>query len=125
MPNFARARFDLRMRQILANPSVYPHGIVGQSWDGNTETAIHGATDDYHGTAEVTSSSQAEGAIEGSYMDYALDTPESTKFRFSRFDATSAPPRDRSTLSGMRTPINVEDPFGAGSDDSWTDVRLV
>ena len=81
---------------------VAPHGIIGQSYDGDDE-AIDGAIDDYAGKEEVTTSAMAEGAIEGVAADYKMADKFGTAFKFSRFDATSAKPRDTSKLSGKRT----------------------
>jgi len=40
----------------------------------------------------------ANGAIEGVPADYKVATPYATDFKFSRFDAISAAPRDVATL---------------------------
>lgn len=50
----------------------------------------------------LTTSAQAEGAIEGSASDYQLKYPFATQFKYSRFDATSAPHRDVARLTGKR-----------------------
>ena len=42
------------------------------------------------------------GAIEGVVADYELSPPFTTAFKFSRFDATSAPHRDVSQLTGRK-----------------------
>lgn len=81
---------------------VAPHGIVGQSFDGD-DTAIDGARDSRSGD-EGTTSAQAEGAIEGSMTDYKIhgNDPFSPSFTFSRFDLTAASPRNTTQLSGTR-----------------------
>eukprot|EP00965_Chrysotila_dentata_P074802 2471616-Pleurochrysis_carterae.AAC.1 len=37
---------------------------------------------------------QAEGALEGAWEEYMVSSPFSTNFKYSRFDATAAKPRD-------------------------------
>lgn len=89
---------------------VAPHGLMGQSWDGD-DLAVDGALDDYHrdepSPAVVTTAAMAEGAIEGAASDYRLASPFATTFKFSRFDATAhVPPRDVSRLRGTKRPRN-------------------
>lgn len=79
---------------------VAPHGIIGQSYDGDS-VGVDGATDDYSAD-EVTTKAMAEGAIEGSAADYVMPSPFATDFKFSRFDATAAKPRDVASLSGTK-----------------------
>jgi len=43
-----------------------------------------------------------EGAIEGTASDYAVKTPYSVDFVYSRFAAESAVPRNVSKLGGMK-----------------------
>jgi len=80
---------------------VAPHGLIGQSYDGD-EFGVDGAQDDYKGKAEVTTKAMAEGAIEGRAVDYRMGSKFATEFRFSRFDAVKAAPRDTNKLSGLR-----------------------
>ena len=47
------------------------------------------------------SQAQAEGAIEGDWKDYIMASEFSTDFKFSRFDAKAAKPRDVSKLTGV------------------------
>ena len=44
--------------------------------------------------AEMTTSALAEGAIEGSAVDYEMKAPYDVDFKFSRFRMQSAQPRD-------------------------------
>ena len=64
---------------------------------------IEGRKDDYVPDAKgvFTTSAQGEGAIEGAVGDYVVGTsdPFSTIFKFGRFDASVAPPRDTSKLN--------------------------
>jgi len=93
---------------------VAPHGLIGQSWDGD-DVAIDGAQDDY--TAyEVTTKAMAEGAIEGTAADYEMDDKFSTLFKYSRFDAVAAKPRDVSVLTGAQKKRKGESPTGASPD---------
>ena len=63
-----------------------PHGLVGQSF--STPGQRNGKRDGYLRSAgTVTTSAQAEGAIEGSAAMYELPSPYATGFAFSRFDA--------------------------------------
>ena len=79
---------------------VAPHGLIGQSYDGDG-IAVDGATDDYTGK-EVTTKAMAEGAIEGLASDYKMAGPFATDFKYTRFSATSAQPRDVSQLKGKK-----------------------
>ena len=44
----------------------------------------------------------AEGAIEGLASDYKMAGPFATDFKYTRFSATSAQPRDVSQLKGKK-----------------------
>lgn len=106
-------RFDMSVRKLdgtgferkhgVSSKTVAPHGIVGQSWDDD-DLAVDGKQDDYEaGGTEVWTTAMAEGAIEGDADDYALPTPFSPKFKFSRFDTTTpTPPRRVEALLGKR-----------------------
>ena len=60
--------------------------MVGQSF--STPGQRNGKRDGYPRSAgTVTTSAQAEGAIEGSAAMYELPSPYATGFAFSRFDA--------------------------------------
>lgn len=91
--------FQLNPLYDADHDAVAPHGLIGQSWDGDG-VAIDGAQDDYTGK-EVVTKAMAEGAIEGSAADYEMDDKFSTQFKYSRFDAISARPRDVSKLKGV------------------------
>jgi hypothetical protein len=56
----------------------------------------------YAPRAQVTTKAMAEGAIEGDHHDYKMWGPYRTEYKFSRFDKTSARPRDTTTLHGKR-----------------------
>eukprot|EP00965_Chrysotila_dentata_P113265 3742531-Pleurochrysis_carterae.AAC.2 len=59
---------------------------------------------------------QAEGAIEGVWSDYMVASPFATVFKYSRFDATEAKPRDVSKLSGKKTPMPAT-AYSVGASD--------
>lgn len=94
---------------------VAPHGVVGQSYDGDGQ-GVNGATDDYN-AREVTTSAMAEGALEGLASDYKMSHKFDVEFRFARFDLLAARPRDVSKLTGsksLRKPGEAL-PMGAGA----------
>jgi hypothetical protein len=82
---------------------VAPHGILGQTFDGDN-TGVNGALDKYHSAGtEFTTTAQAEGFIEGVADDYILSQPFDTKFKFSRFDTvTPTAARNVAALSGEK-----------------------
>ena len=109
-----RTRVDISVA-ALVDPlaaRVAPHGLIGQGFDG---LHIEGNKDDYvpdaHGV--FVTSAQGEGAIEGSVGDYVVDRkdPFSTAFKFGRFDAVAAAPRD---ISQLNAPIGAPKPMGRG-----------
>ena len=76
---------------------VAPHGIIGQSWDGD-DIGIDGAQDNLgllrrEQGQEVTTHAQAEGAIVGTMDDYLMDDAFATDFAFTRWDTVVASPR--------------------------------
>merc|ERR1719240_1115221 len=82
---------------------VWPHGVLGQSWDGSG-IAVDGKKDEYHQAGpEFMTSANMEGAIEGSLQDYAVGGEFGVDFKFSRFGVyVPTPPRDVSKLSGNK-----------------------
>ena len=74
---------------LLADENVLkPHGLLGQSFDGD-DRPRHGRLDVYPSRdvpGNFTTTAMAEGAIDGVAKDYALASPRSTAFRYSRFD---------------------------------------
>ena len=82
-----------------------------QSFD-NDDISVSGRLDSRSGL-ESTTEAQAEGAIEGTYLDYMIQCDPSTtmqsmhcehspRFKFSRFDSMRALPRNVSNLSGIK-----------------------
>jgi len=99
-PHKGIVRLSLHVQPLVANVErrVAPHGILGQTFDGDGRP-LHGEVDDYRRrSAVMRTSAQGRGAIEGSVADYRVATPFATNFRFSRFDSIAARPRDASRL---------------------------
>lgn len=106
-------RFDLSIRPLNstglesrhgnASGVVSPHGILGQTWDGDG-IAVDGAQDDYvHSGVEMWTASMAEGGIEGVADDYEIADKFSHEFRYTRYNTSAfTPPRNVSHISGVR-----------------------
>jgi len=97
-------RFDFTLRPLKPEASwwCYPHGLIGQTFDG-TGLGLLGKTDNYD-SYDVKTEAMAEGVIEGSAMDYVV-RPPNPNFKFSRFDKDAndhCKPRDPKELSGRR-----------------------
>jgi len=77
-----------------------PHGIIGQSWDGDGR-AVDGALDEYPQTegAIFTTHAMAEGAIEGTPSDYEVSYPYDVSFKHSRFGKRGLSARSTSRLA--------------------------
>merc|ERR1712118_390383 len=116
LKNPGKALLDVQINALYDadHDVVAPHGLVGQSWDGDN-VAVAGAQDDYHG-GEVTTKAMAEGAIEGVAADYEMGGPFETDFKYSRFDAVAAKPRDISALKGHRSAAKKGKGAGASPD---------
>jgi len=81
---------------------VAPHGLIGQSFDGD-DVAVDGAIDKGDSdNAEVTTKAQAEGAIEGHAFEYKMASQFATEFKYSRFDSVTASARSVVALSGAK-----------------------
>lgn len=96
-------RVDIKVRTLsptVEAEAVSPHGIIGQSFDGDN-LAVSGMKDDYNKSGVITSA-QGEGALEGSWTDYIVSSPFSTDFKYSRFSVKAAPPRDVTKLTGFK-----------------------
>jgi len=98
---------------------VAPHGLIGQSWDGDG-MGIDGAQDNYT-AAVVTTKAMAEGAIEGVAADYEMEDKFATTFKYSRFDAVAAKPRDVTKLLGKRSTGRADGAGAGASPDVETD----
>ena len=87
-------RLDLGIEQKVSDAefAVSPHGIIGQSFDGDSIPRI-GKLDDYpsrSNATEFTTSAMAEGAIEGTAADYEVASGYETRCKYSRFNWTSS-----------------------------------
>ena len=97
-------RLDISIHGAFPQPDA--HGVIGQSYQDNTRVR-NGKLDHYAieqasaATAQtlfnasstgrlppMTTSAQAEGAIEGVYSDYRVKAPCETAFTFSRYERT-------------------------------------
>ena len=122
-------RLDLVIKGSFPQPDA--HGIVGQSY--RDSEVRHGKLDDY-GIDEagatkrmadvangegmmppLTTSAQAEGAIDGVYTDYELDSPFATSFAYSRYLSTRSSALSGGTLSKRTAKTADYD----GNADEW------
>ena len=62
------------------------HGLLGQNLDARSSR--DGALDVYPEAGDYTTRAQAEGAIDGTFLDYAVSSAYSTQFKFSQFGAS-------------------------------------
>jgi len=97
----------------VATLKVAPHGLIGQTYDGDGIGVI-GKTDDYktHDNA-ATTSAMGEGAIEGVAADYEMASKFATHFKYSRYGLTQAKPRDISKLVGEKKRLSGNADAGA------------
>merc|ERR1712113_1111620 len=124
-PNLNRGKMLLDVEIVALYDAdsdvVAPHGIFGQAYDGD-KIAVDGAVDKERGSV-ITTKAQAEGAIEGTWTDYKMESKFATQFKYGRFDATSAKhqmcpslparsmllasPQPRQFLSQSKTPCDA------------------
>jgi len=117
-PHWGKLRINLQMKPTygLQYDPVAPHGIIGQTYDGD-KFEVNGHVDTYSrlddgrlsasrtaAGGHVTTRAQAEGAIESTLEDYHMASDFATGFRFSRFDAVAAGPRNVSEMTGLIGP---------------------
>jgi len=110
--------------QLGTGKIVAPHGLIGQSYDGDG-MAVDGKQDKYTdlwkaqgGGHEIATEAQAEGAIEGMGADYKMADFFGTDFKYSRFAVAEAPVRDVSKLAGTHRLIRLSGDAGVGTP-SW------
>jgi hypothetical protein len=102
-------------RVDVAKLKVAPHGLIGQTYDGDGVGVI-GKTDNYKTRDNtVTTSAMGEGAIEGEASDYEVPSKFATEFKFSRFGLTEAKPRDTSKLTGEKVALTGGDAKSTGT----------
>lgn len=100
-------RFDFTMRPLTPEEywSCYPHGIIGQSFDG-TGIGLLGKMDDYDDN-NVKTSAMADGVIEGQAADYIVKPSDFVKHKYSRFfknKRATCEPRNASNLAAVKLP---------------------
>ena len=124
--NSYKKRLDVAITPLknLAAAEVAPHGLIGQTFDGDG-VAIDGAIDDYS-PAVVYTKAMGEGAIEGVAGDYEVsaDDPYSPAFKFSRFAATKAAARDTAKLSGVHRAVGKKVPTMATTQGDDQAIEL-
>lgn len=92
---------DLVVRRAFKDPkALASHGVIGQSFDPRHRIKQDGKTDDYS-ASEVTTTAQAEGAIEGVHTDYMLSAPFQTTFKYSLFDAPAEKTTDAANAAAF------------------------
>ena len=115
-PHRGHLRINVQLQPLhdIATDAVAPHGIIGQTYDGDG-LPKHGRRDRYDvlddgtPTAErrtaggiVTTRAKGERAIEGTAEMYRVDGPYDTGFVFSRFDAAVAKIRNVTLLGDSK-----------------------
>ena len=80
-----------------AELAVWPHGLIGQSFDGDG-ALLSGRVDDYS-TRVVHTSAMAEDAIEGTADDYRVPSAFSAAFRYLRLGALPGQTRPRNVAA--------------------------
>jgi len=118
-----RLDMDIQLQSHEADLPTMPHGIIGQSWDGDG-LAVDGQLDQYprFQGAEFTTYAMAEGALEGQASDYEVSTPFEVRFKYSRFGTHGHVSRDTSAL--VKTCI-ATDNERVGASDVRTVIRRV
>jgi len=113
--NKGQVLLNVAMKPLLdvEKDNVAPHGLIGQSWDGD-EVDFDGAMDTDR-NEETTTRAQGEGAIEGSLDEYKMGGAHATAFKYTRFDARQAKPRDTSKLKGIRRSKAARGTVGSSS----------
>ena len=111
-----KTRLDLNIRPKVSETSmkVAPHGIIGQSFDGDNR-AVNGKVDTYPKSGTFTTKAMAEGAIEGSASMYIVNTPFATEFAFSRFYKLAEKPRSTTHLRIDNTTRDIATETSAAS----------
>ena len=104
-----KVRLDLGITLRVPKESlqVAPHGIVGQSFDGDG-IGIIGARDPVpRAGTNLTTTAIAEGAIEGSWRDYVMASEYvDTAFKFSRGSGLRLRPRVTRRRSPASSPAH-------------------
>jgi len=118
-----RIHIHIQPRYDAARGVVAPHGVLGQTYDGDRAPLFGREDDDRRaGHSSRATTAQAEGFIQGVWSEYKVGSPFATAFRYSRFSESRAPPRDAAALRtlGMLILQNAT----SGADIRWG-VNLV
>ena len=86
-----RHRLDIQISQRVSDDrfEVFPHGLIGQSFDRDSKPR-RGKVDHYpprSAGVEFTTSAMGEGAIDGLADQYEMSSPYDIEFAYSRFNA--------------------------------------
>ena len=114
-------RFDITVAGVFPQPDA--HGVIGQSYRDST---VHKGKRDEYGIeltpelansdgilSPMTTSAQAEGAIEGVHTDYKLRSALSTDFKFTRYHLLP-----RSARRGAKSTVSSTDEWD-GDSERW------
>lgn len=113
-------RFDFTMRPLTPEESwvCFPHGIIGQSFDGTGVGRI-GKIDDYNQVV-VKTTAMADGAIEGKAEDYVVTRSNLVKHKNSRFFKNArekCEPRNVAGFAVVRLPSASQTVVAGSSDE--------
>lgn len=123
-------RLDLTISGAFPQPDA--HGVIGQSYRNATAPRVNGKHDAYGqatapGAADadgvmpsMTTSAQAEGAIEGVYTDYRVDavadSGRSTRWKYSRFEWAPVQPEGQLTSTRVASTREYEGEAKSGPE---------
>ena len=114
-------RLDVSIHGAFPQPDA--HGVLGQAYQD--ETVRNGALDEYdieyHAERAdsdgrlkpIVTKAQAQGAIEGLFVDYRVTGPSDTAFRYSRYDAEPHAPTAADAHKLRRVASSANDWDGA------------
>lgn len=103
-----RHRLDLSLSIRADERVLRPHGLLGQSYDGD-KLPRFGAVDVYPPKGVYRTRAMAEGAIDGNASQYELDGPHAVAFFASRFGGGGAAASSRSEGRGPYLPSAAQE----------------
>lgn len=120
-------RLDVKVSLLVDEMVLKPHGILGQSFDGD-DAPRRGRLDVYPprtSSDTFRTTAMAEGAIEGVAEDYVLPHTRATEFAYSRFFAkpTIAARQTTRSKSARATDGDVDDVRVTKDNATVTQVR--
>ena len=80
-------RLDTKITPNVAFTEHNVHGILGQTFQKN-RIVVNGKLDNYTGKNYLKTAAQAEGVIDGTFLDYVMKSKTSEVFKYSVFDNT-------------------------------------